>query len=223
MDLSPLRCLGVEAAATAVVGVLAALLVPAAAASGGPYEFDALLVRACSAVGLVGVAWLWVVTTLVVVEALGADRDRPAPGRVLAPTFVRRAVLAACGAGLAAGLAGPVHAASGGQHREALDARDSLSVLTGLPYPDRPVGRVRAGVGGQRADRHAEQVVPVRPGDSLWAIAARELGPTATDAEVDARWREIYAANRAAVGADPDLIRPAMRLRIPDDRAKETP
>jgi nucleoid-associated protein YgaU len=35
------------------------------------------------------------------------------------------------------------------------------------------------------------------------------------DAAIDRRWREIYAANRAVVGPDPDLIRPGERLRLP--------
>ncbi|MEU1502448.1 transglycosylase family protein [Streptomyces sp. NPDC005732] len=44
----------------------------------------------------------------------------------------------------------------------------------------------------------------VRSGDTLSGIAARH----ATD------WREIYAANRAVIGGDPDLIVPGQRLDI---------
>ena len=53
------------------------------------------------------------------------------------------------------------------------------------------------------------------PGDSLWSLARTRLPQGATDAEVDAAWRRIYAANRAAIGPDPDLIRPGLRLRTP--------
>ncbi|MDT4920710.1 MAG: hypothetical protein QOI15_1612 [Pseudonocardiales bacterium] len=55
----------------------------------------------------------------------------------------------------------------------------------------------------------------VRPGDSLWLIAARRLGPAAGDAEVSAAWPRWYAANRDRIGADPDLIQPGQRLRPP--------
>lgn len=55
----------------------------------------------------------------------------------------------------------------------------------------------------------------VAAGDSLWALAAAELGPNATDATVAARWPQWYAANRAAIGSDPDLILPGQVLRIP--------
>jgi nucleoid-associated protein YgaU len=55
----------------------------------------------------------------------------------------------------------------------------------------------------------------VRPGDSLWLIAAHRLGPTATDADVAVTWPRWYAANRAVIGADPDLIRPGQLLSAP--------
>ena len=54
----------------------------------------------------------------------------------------------------------------------------------------------------------------VRPGDSLWAIAARTLGDAPQD-EVDRYWRAIYAANRDLVGDDPDLIFPGQTLTLP--------
>ncbi|MFE5863557.1 LysM peptidoglycan-binding domain-containing protein [Streptomyces virginiae] len=48
----------------------------------------------------------------------------------------------------------------------------------------------------------------VRAGDSLPAIARQELGN-------EARWREVYAMNRGAVGPNPDLIRPGTVLTLP--------
>ena len=42
--------------------------------------------------------------------------------------------------------------------------------------------------------------------------------PARPTAEVDRRWRAIYRANRDAIGADPDLIRPGQRLRAATDR-----
>jgi hypothetical protein len=57
--------------------------------------------------------------------------------------------------------------------------------------------------------------VVVRAGDSLWSIAARELGPSATNEAIAARWHDWYAANRHVIGNDPDLILPGQVLRTP--------
>jgi hypothetical protein len=57
--------------------------------------------------------------------------------------------------------------------------------------------------------------VTVRPGDSLWVIAARRLAPSPTDAEVAAAWPAWYAANRQVIGPDPSLLKPGQRLRAP--------
>ncbi|HJW49256.1 MAG TPA: LysM peptidoglycan-binding domain-containing protein [Candidatus Limnocylindria bacterium] len=48
----------------------------------------------------------------------------------------------------------------------------------------------------------------VKAGDSLSAIAESEMG----DAK---RWPELYAANKDAVGKNPDLIHPGLELKIP--------
>ena len=55
----------------------------------------------------------------------------------------------------------------------------------------------------------------VQYGDTLWDLAAAELGPNASDSAVAARWPQWYAANRALIGPDPDLIYPGQVLRIP--------
>lgn len=55
----------------------------------------------------------------------------------------------------------------------------------------------------------------VQRGDCLWSIAARRLGPGATSPAIDAAWRSIYAANRAAIGDDPNLIHPGLTLTLP--------
>lgn len=60
------------------------------------------------------------------------------------------------------------------------------------------------------------RIVIVHPGDSLWKLAALDLGPGADDAHIDAAWRSWYAANRALIGGDPDLIQPGQRLQPPD-------
>ncbi|MEO7070102.1 MAG: hypothetical protein ABI131_06375 [Nostocoides sp.] len=61
----------------------------------------------------------------------------------------------------------------------------------------------------------APRGVVVHRGDTLWAIAARDLGPEATDAEVAGHWPRWFAANRDVIGGDPDLILPGQVLRHP--------
>ena len=56
----------------------------------------------------------------------------------------------------------------------------------------------------------------VAPGDTLWDIAATHLQPTQrSSARINRCWRQLYRANRPAIGADPDLIRPGTRLDVP--------
>jgi nucleoid-associated protein YgaU len=55
----------------------------------------------------------------------------------------------------------------------------------------------------------------VQPGDCLWAIAARILGPRADGRTIDAGWRRLYDTNRAAVGDNPNLIHIGLVLRLP--------
>jgi nucleoid-associated protein YgaU len=57
--------------------------------------------------------------------------------------------------------------------------------------------------------------VVVRRGDSLWSIAARHLGPGASDAEIAEAWPAWYTTNRDVVGDDPDLILPGQVLQAP--------
>lgn len=57
----------------------------------------------------------------------------------------------------------------------------------------------------------------VRPGDTLWGVAAAHLPAGATEAEVAAEWPRWWAANRDVVGPDPDLIHPGQVLQRPVD------
>jgi nucleoid-associated protein YgaU len=58
--------------------------------------------------------------------------------------------------------------------------------------------------------------VRVRPGDSLWLITAHRLGPAADPTTIAATWPRWYAANRAVIGPDPNLILPGQELTSPD-------
>jgi LysM repeat protein len=61
--------------------------------------------------------------------------------------------------------------------------------------------------------------VVVQPGDTLWRIAARELGPGASGAAITEAWHAWYRANHAVIGPNPSIIRPGQRLRAPDRRS----
>lgn len=56
----------------------------------------------------------------------------------------------------------------------------------------------------------------VQPGDSLWSITAEHLGGTPSNAQISAAWPRWHAANRAVIGADPNLIHPGQELTAPD-------
>lgn len=66
-----------------------------------------------------------------------------------------------------------------------------------------------------RSDATAQTVI-VRAGDSLWTIAAGQLGPLATDAEIAAHWPRWYERNREIIGGNPHLIIPGQVLEAPE-------
>ncbi len=84
------------------------------------------------------------------------------------------------------------------------------------PGPERAPAGHRAGPATPGPGRG----VVVRPGDSLWRIAAERLGRTASPARVAAAWPQWYDANRRIIGADPDLIQPGQHLQAPAPAAR---
>jgi hypothetical protein len=83
-----------------------------------------------------------------------------------------------------------------------------------LPAPTLPDG-------AQPTVRPAAGVI-VRPGDSLWRIAAVHLGERASAARIATAWPQWYAANRTVIGADPDLIAPGQHLQAPASDAAQS-
>jgi hypothetical protein len=63
--------------------------------------------------------------------------------------------------------------------------------------------------------RAATAEVVVAPGDSLWSIAARRLGPLATAADIAEAWPAWFDANRPVIGDDPSLLLPGQVLQAP--------
>jgi len=57
--------------------------------------------------------------------------------------------------------------------------------------------------------------VVVQRGDTLWSIAARHLGSSATEDQISHEWPRWWSANQQIVGRDPDLIKPGQRLTPP--------
>ena len=81
--------------------------------------------------------------------------------------------------------------------------------------PRRPEPHPSGTGSGHGPARRSGDHTTVRPGDCLWLIAARRLGPHPTDAAVAASWPRWYAANRAVIGNDPDLVTPGQVLWAP--------
>ncbi|GAA2555233.1 MULTISPECIES: transglycosylase family protein [Streptomyces] len=80
---------------------------------------------------------------------------------------------------------------------------------TGKEAPSKPTGATERSEAPARAAGHADRDASrgdhtVRAGDTLSGIAARH-GTT---------WQHLYAVNRSAIGADPDVIVPGLRLEL---------
>ena len=173
-------------------GLLAGALRLATAPPVGAQPFTALLCRLAADALVVATAWGCLVAASLLLEALSRGRCRTL-SRTGCPATLRRLLLGACGAALAAGVAAPSYA-------------DERGALDGLPLPDRTVGTLPAVAPKTR-------VHVVRPGDSLWRIAERLAGPGDTR-RVAALVDDLLRLNRRSV-PDPDLIHPGQRLRLP--------
>ena len=208
-----LRCtLVVLATTAAAVGALWVLVPSVVTRTPG---FEGVLVSGCAALAAGCAVWGWVGAIAVVVEAVrvsggvaGGDSGDvlgSASGVVSQPTMpgvptaLRRLVLAGCGVALTA-TAGPALGAPGADTQHGLPA-----VVAGLPFPARAMD----------LPAQTHRAVVVRPGDSLWAIAALRLPHEASDAAITDGWQDLYARNRAVVGDDPSLIHPGQRLVLP--------
>lgn len=73
---------------------------------------------------------------------------------------------------------------------------------------ERVIEQRRGERGGQDATSTGTKTYTVKSGDTLSGIAQSEMG----DAN---RWPELYAANKDAVGKNPDMIHPGLELTIP--------
>jgi len=205
---SRLRCLLVWASMTSALATVVIAVLPHAErllsdrSALEALPVDVVLVDVAAAVVLGCAAWAWLALSATVAEAWrGVPAELRRPWHL--PPCVRRVVLLSCGVALASTVVAPCGAVAGGSPRHR-----GASVLTGLPLPDRAVAP-------PHPSHHIGRTVVVRPGDTLWSIAARDLPPEAVDTAIVTRWHAIYAANRGVIGPDPDLIEPGQHLELP--------
>jgi len=244
LGVPPFRCAAVWGGLTLASGALAALLWPPVAEAGATLHdqrlegvaFETALTWASAAMGLAVLGWLWLVMTVVVVDA-----GRGSIGhRAGVPAVLRRGVLALCGVGLVSALAVPMAGATAPLTRDdralgldGLRLPERVAIVAGAPDQPAPGGPApviadpavdpspasRARSGGSDPVRAAgpspESAWTVRPGDTLWEIATGRLGVGVGEDAVAVYVAALYAANRDAIGSDPDLIRPGQHLVLP--------
>ena len=73
-----------------------------------------------------------------------------------------------------------------------------------------------------RAAGAAKRVV-VAPGDSLWSISAKWLGPEATTQQIADGVERIHAVNQKQLGSNPNLILAGQSLLLPSDVEQQSP
>jgi LysM repeat protein len=195
-----------------------------------PYSWIAQDGPDATVVSIVGaLLWmcaLWVVIGLAAIylstlPGLTGRYGRAVARRVL-PAAIRHLVLASAGASL---LLSPLSAAAAGSpsgaavpsgtavpSRTAVPSGTAPSwpVDQALPVPTTPAPSWPVNQAGAPAG-----TVTVASGDSLWTIAATNLGPAATDREIAVSWPYWYRANRSVIGRDPGLIQPGTELSVP--------
>jgi hypothetical protein len=143
----------------------------------------------------------------------GSSTSRPAPGTTVAPLSLDRPSAATPATGAVISLPSldrPLASA----------AADPPVVRYVAPaprhQPTRPTGPDASSLLTGTAHRATtDQGYTVRRGDALWDITARHLGPHATATEIARAWPRWYSANRAVIGADPDLLIPGEVLYAP--------
>jgi len=183
----------VAAAAHWLLEMTASLRHPASSA------YDDLLLALAAWVLLGCATWAVAIGAAAVVESTTAGR-LPATAWVGCPHSLRRLLLTGLGVALVG--AGPVQ------------AQASASAQPPLPVPARPIGSVHA---------DARTGLVVRPGDTLWQLAADRLRASASPGEVATLVDALHHRNRNVIGPDPDLIRPGQRLAVPPRPSRSEP
>ncbi|MCH6469645.1 LysM peptidoglycan-binding domain-containing protein [Sinomonas terrae] len=241
-EIAPVASDAAAAGVILMMGFVLAASGQAIASNGSTSNAEALVGLGASALGLVIVAWWLLTMTLAAVAALlhAAGQQRAARwAGAAAPAFMRRLALAVLGATLAVGPAAhaaeppldpawqataPLEVSSDNVAPSAApaDTRDDVQDHESTVQPEAWAPRIEPTAPGPlarpelRTTARPPSAVEVRPGDSLWSIAARHLGPGANAVDVAEAWPRWFEANRAVIGDNPDLLRPGQLLVPPN-------
>lgn len=215
--------LGLAWAAVRVSSTLVAEL-----ARPGPASPPDALALVCASAALMVASWLSACTLLALLESLPGwlGETAGALARRVTPAAARRWAAVLLGASIGGVLwPGPAvadtppHATSASRSWAAREAWSGAEGGSGARTRSSSDGILRSPGWSPSVDNQVEHVsgpeVLVRPGDTLWGLAARSLGAEASAATVAEEWPRWYAVNRAVIGPDPDLLLPGQRLRTP--------
>lgn len=158
-------------------------------------DFSGLLTALASWLLAACAGWSALLCAAALIEVATSGRLR-AMSWVGCPPVLRCALLAGLGVVLAAS-PGPVVASA--------STRVPGTPAGALPVPARPLGPSPA----------PTTRLLVRPGDTLWHLAARGVPPGAPAAVVCRAVDLLHRRNREVIGPDPDLLIPGQRLVVP--------
>jgi LysM repeat protein len=211
-----LACVGL----TAGIGVRLQVLAMAGLTGA---SIDRLVEVGILAVGLALAAWLTgsIALAALCVAGRAAGVTWRAGERLIAryaPLVVRRALVAAVGAGIGLSAATGAHATPPADHDLGWVSTASAVTATtaSVGSAANPTqARTQASTREEATALPATDTVVVDPGDTLWRIAERRLPPDAGAADIATSWHAWYAANTDVIGTDPDLIHPGQVLHAP--------
>ena len=201
--------------------LLTAVGIGLSAEAAGPVDPLAPLLALVALAAWAVLGWLLVVIATAVTSRLPGLAGRLASfvcARI-APDSVRRVVEMGLGLTVAASIIGAPTAASASP--AVPPAPSKAPAALDWPSPPGSLDWNPAAAGGLVAryspapPRTAPAAVVVRPGDSLWSVAADHLRAGAPAAQIAQAWPSWWAANRDAVGPNPDLIQPGLQLTPP--------
>ena len=185
--------------------------------AGPPADPTAQLVAAITLLAWALAGWLVLTVVLTSGAELGGRTGTACTAllRRTAPAMLRRAVALALGVGVVLGGAGTASAAG-----PESPAPSSAAASAALDWPgastSAPGRAVVPEPGLDWPSSHARPgEVVVAQGDTLWGLAAARLPGGATDAKVAEAWPTWWAANRAVIGEDPNLLLPGQHLLPP--------
>jgi nucleoid-associated protein YgaU len=216
---------------TADAGVLVLLRPPFATVArrlASPHQWlvqagpDAALADTAAVLLWLVAAWLGLGITATLLARLPGAVGRAGgwAGRRLLPAAVRKVVAGSVGLSV---LLTPVAGTVSSTAATVTSAAVSSAVPAPLwPTTNPPASRSTRPDGPRPQPAPATRSVRVRPGDSLWLIAAHRLGPAADQNDIAAAWPRWYAANRDVIGDDPGLIRPGQLLAPPSTQPDGT-